>query len=147
MSALHVDAGELGRLLRSLDAAGYVGVEQEDADRRELTARSTDAGCTSIPRQLSTRPRDRLGAAVVELGPAVVASARGDLSEVLAAMGSRIAEHGCAGEPGVLLLVGALHRSRPVAAAVLASSTEPEIVRARAFLHVARAAAFGRERT
>jgi hypothetical protein len=30
---------------------------------------------------------------------------------------------------------------------VLASPAEPDIARARAFLHVARAAAFGRERT
>ena len=62
-------------------------------------------------------------------------------------MGARIAEHGCAAEPGVPLLADALRRARPVAAAVLASPTEPDIVRARAFLHLGRAAAFGPQRT
>jgi hypothetical protein len=39
------------------------------------------------------------------------------------------------------VLADALRASRPVAAAVLASPAEPDIVRARAFLHLARAAA------
>lgn len=162
MSTLDLDAREVRRLLRSLEAAGLVDVEQNEADGRVQTARLADAEwaefdqrfdepATSVLWRFSALQGDRLGAVVAALRPGLVTSngrtTRDDLSEMLAEMGGRIAEHGCAAEPGVPLLAGALNRIGPVAAAVLASPTEPEIVRARAFLHVARAAAFGRERT
>jgi DNA-binding MarR family transcriptional regulator len=155
MTTHDLDTGHVSRLLRSLEAAGLVDVEQIEANGRVQTARQTDDGwaefdqwfdepAASILPRLSAHQPDSLAAVVGEPAPVLVAprgrGTRDDLSEVLAEMGSRIAEHGCAAEPGVPLLAHALHRTTPVAAAVLASPTEPDVVRARAFLHVARAA-------
>ncbi len=60
---------------------------------------------------------------------------------MLADIGRRIAQHRAAAEPRIHLLADAVRATSPIAAAVLASPTDPDIARARAFLHVARAAA------
>ena len=112
MSSNDLNASHLGRLLRSLSTAGLVIGERTEAGEVERLL------VASIKRP----PRDKLG-------------------EMLADIGCRIAQHGAAAEPRIRVLADALRASRPVAAAVLASPAEPDIVRARAFLHLARAAA------
>lgn len=156
MSRLDLDARRLGRLLRSLSTAGMVIVEENEADRSVRTARPPGAGpadhdrrsdkhAVSILRRLNPPQRDRLLAAMAEVVDLLAAPterpSRDDLSEELAEMGYRIAQHGPAADPRARLLADALRAAEPVAAAVLASPAEPDVARARAFLHLARAAA------
>ena len=112
MSSNDLNASHLDRLLRSLSTAGLVIGERTEAGEVERLL------AASIKRP----PRDNLG-------------------EMLADIGCRIAQHGAVAEPRIRVLADALRATRPIAAAVLASSAEPDIVRARAFLHLARAAA------
>ncbi len=62
-----------------------------------------------------------------------------ELATKLNTMGHRIANEGCAAEPDLGWLATLASPIAPVAAAVLASETEPEIARSRAFLSVAMA--------
>jgi hypothetical protein len=154
MSRLGLDAGQLGRLLRSRSTMGLGIGERNQADRSERKARPIAAGPAdpdrrrdgspaSMLRRRSVPQRDRLLAAVPEVERPLVASGerppRDDLGELLADIGYRIAQHGQAAEPRIQLLADALRATRPVAAALLPSPAEPDIV-SRAFLHLACAA-------
>jgi DNA-binding MarR family transcriptional regulator/GNAT superfamily N-acetyltransferase len=85
---LDLDSGYLSRLLRSLEAAGLVVVDEDPADRRVRRARLTAAGraeraeldrlsddlAASILRPLDARQRDRLVAAMAEVERLLLAS-------------------------------------------------------------------------
>jgi hypothetical protein len=149
-------ASTLSRLLRLLSTAGLVNGERNEAGRSERAAPPTADGPTypdhgydqraaSILRRLNPQQRDRLLAAIGEIERLLAASSQtpptDHLGKMLADIGCRIAQHGATAEPRIQLLADALRATRPVAAAVLASPTEPDIARARAYLHLARAAA------
>jgi hypothetical protein len=95
--------------------------------------------------ELDALQRDRLVAAMGDVERLLATSSkrppRDTLGEMLADIGYRIAQRGADTEPRIGVLADALRATRPIAAAVLASPAEPDIVRARAFLHLARAAA------
>jgi DNA-binding MarR family transcriptional regulator/GNAT superfamily N-acetyltransferase len=88
-SRLDLDSGYLSRLLRSLERAGLVIVEQSQADGRVRTARLTSAGlaeraeldrrsddaAAAILRPLTPSQRSRLVAAMAEVERLLVASA------------------------------------------------------------------------
>jgi hypothetical protein len=156
MSRLGLDAGQLGHRLRSLSTMGLGIGERNRDDRSERQAqpiaagpadpdRRRDGSPASMLRRRSVAQRDRLLTAVPAVERPLVASGerppRDDLGELLADISYRIAQHGLAAEPRIQLLADALRATRPVAAALLASPAEPDIVRARAFLHLACAAA------
>jgi hypothetical protein len=155
MSSRDPDVGRLGRLLQLLSIAGLIIRKPNEAGRSSRTARPTadrpidpdrgdDPRAIAIPRQHNNPQRHPLLAAMGEVErPRIASSERPprDLSEMLADIGYQIAQHGTAAEPRIRTLADVLRATRPVAAAVVASPAEPDIVRARAFLHLARAAA------
>jgi DNA-binding MarR family transcriptional regulator/GNAT superfamily N-acetyltransferase len=87
-SRLDLDSGYVSRLLRSLESAGLVVVDQHEADGRVRTVRLTDAGlaeraeldrrsddlAASIIEPLSRSQRDRLVAAMAEVERLLIAS-------------------------------------------------------------------------
>ena len=87
-SRLDLDSGYVSRLLRSLESAGLVVVDQHEADGRVRTVRLTDAGlaeraeldrrsddlAASIIEPLSRSQRDRLVAAMAEVERLLTAS-------------------------------------------------------------------------
>jgi DNA-binding MarR family transcriptional regulator/predicted GNAT family N-acyltransferase len=87
-SRLDLDSGYVSRLLRSLESAGLVVVDQHEADGRVRTVRLTEAGlaeraeldrrsddlAASILEPLSRSQRDRLVAAMAEVERLLVAS-------------------------------------------------------------------------
>ncbi len=156
MSVRDLQAGRLGRVLHSLSAAGLGIGERNEASRSGRTSPPTgeqptdpnhrdDPRASSILRRLNAPQRGWLLAAIGEVERPRAASgetpSRDALDDLLADMGCQIDRHGPAAEPRIQPLADALRAARPVAAAVLASPAEPDVARARAFLHLARAAA------
>ena len=87
-SRLDLDSGYLSRLLRALETAGLIAIEQSAADRRVRTARLTDAGrgelarldrrsdesAAAILRPLNPSQRERLVTAMAEVERLLTAS-------------------------------------------------------------------------